>query len=179
MKYVKKMVGEKCYLSPISLEDVDLYYEWLNDLEVTQYLDAFYSNFTLESEGEILKEVSKNHVYGIIDKKSDTLIGNCGLSDIDHHNLTSSIGIFIGRKEYQGKGYGTDAMKLLVDYGFLYLNLQNIMLNVYEDNPRALACYKKVGFKVIGTRRNSRIIKRRTHDIIFMDIIPEDFYGSK
>jgi RimJ/RimL family protein N-acetyltransferase len=178
MKYVKKIVGELCYLSPVSLEDVDLYLQWINDLETAQYLQLFYRNNTRESELEILKKVSREHVYGIIDKQKDILIGNCGLVEIDRHNMTANTGIFIGRKEYLGRGYGTEAMRLLVDYGFQYLNLQNIMLNVYEDNPRAIASYKKVGFKVMGVRRKARIFKRRTLDIIFMDIIPEDLYGG-
>ena len=56
MKYIKKMAGEKCYLSPISLDDVDLYLEWINDLEITQHLRAFNHNYTRESEREILSD---------------------------------------------------------------------------------------------------------------------------
>lgn len=179
MKYVKKMIGEMCYLSPISLDDTELYYQWINDLEVTQYLTIYNKNHSLESEREILERISREHVYGIVDKQSDLLLGNCGLMGIDLHNRTAEAGIFIGRKEYQDRGYGTDAMRLLIDFGFQYLNLHNIMLNVYEDNPRGLACYKKVGFKIIGARRKARIIKRQSLDIIYMDIVPEDFYSDK
>lgn len=179
MKYVKKIIGEKCYLSPISLDDVDLYLEWVNDLEVTQYLQLFYQNINRESEREALERLSRKHMYGIVDSETDTLIGNCGLDDIDQHNLSAVAGIFIGRKDYHGKGFGTEAFNLLIDFAFQYLNLNNIMLSVFPDNPWALACYKKVGFKEIGVRRNSRIIRRQIFNTILMDITPEDFYGEK
>lgn len=65
----------------------------------------------------------------------------------------------IGEEENRNKGYGTETLKLLISYGFDYLNLNNIMLSVYSFNGNAISCYKKVGFKEIGRRRETMIKK--------------------
>ena len=82
-------------------------------------------------------------------------MGNCGFIDIDHLNQTAEVGIFIGDKNHWNKGYGTEAITLLLDYGFKSLNLHNIIIRVYSFNERARKCYEKTGFKIIGKRREA------------------------
>ena len=176
MKYFKKLVGQKCYLSPVNPDDVEIFTAWLNDLEVTRNLNLGAQNVTLVTEKAALERLAQDqHVYGIVDLETDTLIGDLGLLDIDHINRCCGIGIFIGNKEYWGKGYGAEAMRLLLGYAFDYLNMNNIMLTVYEFNERAYACYKKVGFKDIGRRRKAIYREGRFHDDIIMDILAEEF----
>ncbi len=179
MSYYRKMTGRKCYLSPIDVNDAEKYTRWLNDMEVAQYLTLYHATISLSSEEKALQGLAQGHHYAIVDLTTNELIGGCGIADIDSHNRSATVGIFIGEAEFRGKGYGTDAMRLLVDYGFAYLDLENIMLQVYEDNPRALRCYEKVGFREIGRRRRARRFRRRWYDIILMDILPEDFYGDE
>jgi RimJ/RimL family protein N-acetyltransferase len=95
--------------------------------------------------------------------------------DINHINGTAMFGIVIGEKEYWSKGFGTEATKLILDYGFNILNLHNIMLGVFDFNKRAIASYKKIGFKEIGKRRGDRLIAGKRYDTIFMDILAEEF----
>ena len=176
MKYFKKLVGQKCYLSPVNPDDVEIFTAWLNDLEVTRNLNLGTQNVTLVTEKAALERLAKDgHVYSIIDVETDALIGNVGLTGIDHVNGLCGIGIFIGDKEYWGRGYGAEAMRLLLGYAFDYLNMNNIMLNVYEFNERAYACYIRVGFKEIGRRRKAICREGRFHDHIFMDILAEEF----
>ena len=175
--YFKKMIGEKCYLSPIDLDDAPKYAEWLNSEEVFKFLLAGPNVISLESEKEALLKLSKEHVYGIIDKENGILIGNIGLLNLNHLHKTSEVGIFIGRKEYWGRGYGTEALKLLMDYAFKVLGLENIMLRVFEYNERARKSYEKVGFKKIGVRRSSHYYDNKRHDEIYMDIVKRDFYN--
>ncbi len=175
MKYIKKLAGERCYLSPISLEDAELYTKWLNDLEITQYLNISVLNVSLQGEKEALQRLAKEHNYAVVDNKSNNLIGNCGLHNWDKINQTAEIGIFIGDKEYLGKGYGTEAMTLLIRFAFDYLNIQSILLRVFSYNERAKACYGKVGFREIGVWKESRVQKGKRHDTIFMEITPELF----
>jgi len=177
--YFKKMIGEKCYLSPISVEDAEKYTEWLNDYEITQYLTLASMQISLPAEKEVLSRLSKEHNYAIVAKQYDSLIGNCGLINIDHLHRTAEIGKFIGDKQYLGKGYGREALSLLIDYAFSVLNLHNIMLRVYSFNERAKRSYESVGFKMIGKRRNALIRNRITYDMYLMDLLPEDFYSKK
>ena len=94
---------------------------------------------------------------------------------INHIHRTATLGIFIGEDKQWNQGYGTEAIKLLLDYGFRYLNLNNINLNVIEFNKRAQACYKKCGFKEIGKRRKANYTNGKYYDIISMDILAEEF----
>jgi len=174
--YFKKLVGKKCYLSPMDIDDAEKYTEWLNDFELTSNLILYNSVINIETEKEFLEKLSKDHNYSIIDKETNELIGNCGFVELDHLNQTSEIGIFIGNKNYWNKGYGTEALVLLLDYGFKALNLHNVMLKVYSFNERAIKSYEKVGFKIIGRRREALKRGIKTHDIIYMDLLYKEFY---
>jgi len=74
------------------------------------------------------------------------------------------------------KGYGTEALSLLLDYGFKALNLHNIFLSVYSFNERAKKSYEKIGFKIIGIKREALLRDMERYDIILMDILPNEFY---
>jgi len=174
--YFKKLIGKKCYLSPIDVNDAERFTEWLNDMEILVNLQLYGGAVSLDNEKAFLSELSKDHNYSIIDLETDELIGNCGFMDIDHINKTSEVGIFIGNKEKWNKGFGTEALSLLVDYGFKALNLHNIMLKVYEFNKRGIKCYEKIGFKQIGKRREALHRNLEKHNIIYMDILQNEFY---
>jgi len=176
--YFKKLIGKKCYLSPIDTNDAVKFTEWLNDMEVIVTLQLYGSIINLESEKAFLDTLSKEHSYSIIAIEKEELIGNCGFLDVDHVNQTAETGIFIGNKTYWNKGYGAEALSLLMDYGFKALNLHNIMLRVFEGNKGAIRCYEKIGFKLIGRRREASHRNLAKHDLIYMDILPEEFYGN-
>ena len=99
--------------------------------------------------------------------------------NVDSVHQQAELGIFIGEKDYWDKGLGTEAVKLLLDYGFNLLNLHNILLKVFSYNERAIKCYKKVGFKEIGRRRESREIASQKYDEIYMDILSSEFTDGK
>jgi len=176
--YYKKVEGERIYLSPMCMEDAEKYTKWMNDLKVTDGINNSRNVINLESEKKWIEENSKygNYNFSIVKKDNDELIGNCSFHDLDKIWGNATVGIFIGEEENRCKGYGTEALKLLISYGFDYLNLNNIMLSVYSFNETAINCYKKVGFKEIGKRRNSVMIKNKRYDIIYMDIIREEYY---
>ena len=110
--------------------------------------------------------------------KNDKMIGTVSLEKIDNINRTATLGIFIGDKNYRSQGYGTEAIKLLLEYGFKYMNLYNISLDLMEFNTRALKCYEKCGFKEYGRRRKCKFINGRYYDCISMDILQEEFRGD-
>ncbi len=169
--YFKKMTGKKCYLAPLDVNDAGKYTEWLNDLEVTQNLIIFPQIISIENEKNVLENLSKEHTYSIVDITTNELIGNCGFSSIDHINQTADVGIFIGNKKYWDKGYGTEALSLLLDYGFKALNLHNVFLRVFSFNERAIKSYEKIGFKMVGKKRESILRGKERYDIILMDIL--------
>ncbi len=106
MPHYKKLVGEKCYLSPCALEDAPKWAEWFNDLAVTIPLgDEAYIPSTLEGEQESIKNITKNkeHIFSIIALENDKLIGRCLLFGVDLINRHAMLGIVIGEKEYWGR----------------------------------------------------------------------------
>ena len=178
-KYFKKLIGERIYLSPRNNEEIEKFTEWLNDFETTDYIGRSALIITLEGEKKYFEEsMNKNYNFFIVTLDNDKLIGTVGLEKYDAINRTATLGIFIGDKEYRSQGYGTEAIKLILDYGFNYLNLNNIKLDLMSFNERALKCYQKCGFKEYGRRRKCKYINGQYYDLIEMDILAEEFKGS-
>ena len=179
MKYFKKLVGDRIYLSPRSTEDAELFTQWLNDFETTDYLGRSGFLMTLEGEKEYLEKNNCPEAnFAIVTLDSDKLIGTVSLESINHINRCATLGIFIGDKNYRSQGYGTEAIRLILEYGFKYLNLKNIKLDLMEFNERALKCYEKCGFKEYGRRRKCRFVDGKYYDSIEMDILAEEFEGD-
>jgi RimJ/RimL family protein N-acetyltransferase len=177
--YIRKLVGKRCFLSPIDCNDAEKYAVWLNDQEVVKNLTLSTAVISVENEKGFLQILAKDHNYGIIDLSTEQLIGNVGLMDINYIHKTAEIGVFIGNRDYWDKGYGTEALSLLLDYAYQTLNLNSIILRVYAYNARAIRCYEKVGFKKVGEIREAVIRNRKTYNIILMDILPADFYDQR
>jgi RimJ/RimL family protein N-acetyltransferase len=179
MKYFPKIVGDRVYLSPISLEDAERYAAWLNDFEVTKYLTVASAQISLHGEREALVELSKQQTYAIVEKGTDELLGNCGIFGINAVHRDAEVGIFLGPAGKRGKGYGTEALSLLCDYGFNVLNLRSIHLRTYAFNERAVASYRKVGFKEAGRLRENHYYGGKYYDVLLMDLLAEEFGPSR
>ena len=179
MRYFKKIIGENLYLSPINKDDCEIYTKWLNDVKVSGNLGNYKQMISLMSEQKILEELAVGQTYAIVLNDNDKLIGNIGFNEIDNITRKASVGLFIGEKENRGKGYGAEALRLILDYGFKTLNLHNVMLIVHSDNERAIACYKKVGFREFGRRREATYKAGRYIDVVYMDILDGEFYADK
>lgn len=134
---------------------------------------------SLQGEKEYLeRNEDKDVAFAIVENNTNKLIGSIGLHKLDYINRTATLGIFIGDKDYRSKGYGAEAIRLISDFGFNYLNLNNIKLDLMEFNERALKCYKKCGFKEYGRRRKCKFINGKYYDSISMDILAEEFKES-
>lgn len=178
MPYYKKLVGQICYLSPCDAADAAHWTTWLNDLHVALPLGSeAHTTLSLLRMEDIRQSMAKDesHVFTIVDLKTDKPIGRSLLFNVDHVNRAAMFGIFIGTPDVWGQGYGQEATRLTLDYGFNLLNLHSVMLGVFAYNERAIHCYERVGFRVIGRRRQARIVGDRKFDTIFMDILAEEF----
>jgi RimJ/RimL family protein N-acetyltransferase len=176
MKYFRKLIGEKCYLSPLSIEDAERYTEWLNDMEVGQFILAAAQIIDVDKEREILKHLMQNNIiFAIVDKDTNKAIGICGLHDVSNVHRRATLGIFIGDKAYWNQGYGTESTALLADYGFNIMNLNSITLEVVEYNKRAISCYEKIGFKLAGKHRDYMFMSGKYHNVLIYDILPAEF----
>ncbi len=176
MKYFRKLVGDKCYLSPVSLEDVEKYTEWVNDLEIGQFVLFSSAVMDMDKERDTLQQLMKHNVlFAIVEKDHNKVIGNCGLHQLSEVHRHASLGIFIGEKTYWNQGIGAEATSLLLDYGFNVLNLNNITLDVLAYNKRAIKCYEKIGFKHVGVRRQYMFMAGEYHDVHIFDLVASEF----
>ena len=176
MKYFRKLIGEKCYLSPVSFEDVEKYTEWVNDMETGLYLHLSSNIYDIDKERSALENtIRQNKVFSIIDKDTNKAIGICGIHDISNVHRTGTFGIFIGDKSYWNQGYGTEATALILDFAFNVLNLNSIDLDVIDYNQRGIKCYEKCGFKFVGRRRQAIFMAGSFHDVLVYDILANEF----
>jgi RimJ/RimL family protein N-acetyltransferase len=177
MKYFKKVIGERCYLSPINTNDALKFCEWFNDFDITKTVSMNTMMLQEESEKRLLQWIvgRNSFLFAIVLKETDEIIGNSEISVSKNTDSLGEVGITIGDKNYLSKGYGTEAMNLTLDFAFNILNMHNVMLEVFAYNKRAIHSYEKCGFKVIGSRRESKEICGKRHDIVFMDILREEF----
>lgn len=178
MAYYKKIIGKRIYLSPINLEDADIYCRWINDFSTSLPLGNAAMNIGLDQERAFLKDISSGNHFAIIDKETDLLLGNVSLFEVNQIHRTATTGIFIGEPENRNKGYGREALRLMLDYAFNVLNINNVMLRVFAFNQRGLASYKAVGFKEIGVRRQAYFAGGKYFDEYLMDILAEEFNNS-
>jgi RimJ/RimL family protein N-acetyltransferase len=177
LSHIKRFVGEKCHLAIPIPEDGEKWRVWDNNLELV--LPASGSGYrtpatALYTEKSIPKDVPL-HFFSIVDLETDQAIGWCKLDRVHPINRRGDISIVIGEPGYRGRGYGQDAIRLLLDVAFNVVNLESVELSVFEYNKHAIECYKRVGFKEAGRLRHARIVGGKAHDVIVMDILSSEF----
>lgn len=183
MKYFKKLVGDRIYLSPkgSSEEEIQKFTEWMNDFQVTDYTGRTSQITTYASEKEYLESSEKNtenRTFNIVNLEDEKLVGTVGLEHINWVERSAVLGIFIGDDDFRSNGYGTEAIRLLLEYGFKYLNLHSIRLDLLSVNERAHKCYLKCGFKDSGKSREEIFLNGKYYDKLHMDILENEFEGD-
>ena len=183
MQYYKKIVGDRIYLSPkgTSEDEVQKYTEWMNDFEITDYTGRSGQITTFNGEKDYLENSArdtKNRNFDIVELNDNKLIGALGLEHINWIERSAVLGIFIGDKNFRSNGYGAEAIKLLLEYGFKYLNLHSIRLSLLSINERAHKCYLKCGFKDTGYSREEIFLNGKYYDKLYMDILENEFVGE-
>jgi RimJ/RimL family protein N-acetyltransferase len=161
--------------------------QWSRDSEYMRLLDSdpprLHSSKAIKDWLE--KGLEKNtdmYWFAIRTLEDDRLLGDITLSVINWGSREAFTGISIGAREFWGKGYGTDAMQVLLRYGFLELNLWRISLNVFEFNQRAMRSYEKAGFRPEGCLRQAIQREGRRWDIMYLGILREEWmenYGYR
>jgi len=116
----------------------------------------------------------ERYPFSIRTLADDKLIGFIGLG-LNLIHAEAWVGIGIGEREYWGRGYGTDAMRLVVQYAFMELSMQRVSLGLHEYNARALKSYEKVGFRFEGQTRQDILREGRRTDTLWMGILRDEW----
>ena len=171
------LYGENVYLRPLQKGDAQDFVSWFGDIEVTRFLgmEPLTQNKATTWFNGLLRD-STGKYFGIVKRNDKKLIGYAFLAGISkRHKIAKEFGIVIGEKEEWGKGYGTEATKLMLEYGFSVLKLHRIQLLVLDFNRRALGMYRKLGFVREGIQREARIVNEEWHDVIMMSMLEKEF----
>jgi len=178
------MIGRRVMLREYRQDDFTAIRKWVNDRETTQYLSGiFWFPQTETDTNDFLARVMRGSPNGaffvIADIKDQQYIGQLDIFEINWKLRMGTVGMVIGTDEHRGKGYGTEALKLLVEYAFRVLGLERLQLDVYAENIGAVRCYEKAGFVHEGTRRHAAMVDGRYSDVHMMAVIKEDFESLK
>lgn len=106
-------------------------------------------------------------------------IGDCALMGLDNPHGTAELGIVIGDRDYWNRGYGREAIRLLLHYGFHYLGLRRIALTTHVKNPRAIRCYLACGFVEEGRPRKAIWVEGEYVDLVNMSILKEEWEAQQ
>lgn len=149
---------------------------WSEDAEYLRNVDTDFAMPSPVESFEKPNEKSSNSMeFRLRTLENDTFIGFVALFGIEWNNQCGKIAIGIGDPNFRNKGYGTDALQLILRYGFCELNLHRIGLDVISYNKRAIHAYEKVGFQVEGTMRESVLRDGQKYDRILMGILRNEY----
>jgi len=173
--------GEKVKLRAVEREDLDLLTAFDNDVELELVANDVPPRPVSRSRrqrrfDEQLKE-SRDVVPFMIDADGKA-IGECSLGNFDQVARTCELGIAIGDRDYWGRGYGRDAVRVLVAYGFRSFNLHKIWLEVGAGNERAVRAYRACGFVEEGRLREQWYVAGQYVDVVLMGLLRTDWQAS-
>jgi RimJ/RimL family protein N-acetyltransferase len=174
------VIGERLYLRPLEpAQDNHLYSTWLNNEDIRRWFSVYPTSDARGKERlENLYKDFRHILFGVVLKSDNTLIGLVGLKDINVLNQSAEFYVIIGDPAAWGKGYGTEATKLMVRYGFMELNLNRIQTQDMDENIGGQRADEKAGFKYEGTLRE--VIPRfgKFHDVRVYSLLRHEYLES-
>lgn len=172
--------GERIRFRAAEREDLPTFVSWINDPEVRAGL-SLYTPISQAAEEKWFENMIKQHpaqqvmVVEAKQGKEWIVIGNCGLIEVNWRLSSAEVGIMIGARNEWNKGYGTEAMRLLLRHGFETLNLNRVFLRVYEDNLGAIRAYEKAGFVHEGRLREAQFSDGKYKDVLLMSVLRSEW----
>lgn len=174
--------GEQVYLRPAERDDVPTFVRWFNDADVLRNLAMFApmsdAAETAWFDRMLAAQGSTDYHFVICLLGDGRPIGTIGLHEISWKDGTADFGIAIGEKEEWNKGYGTDALRAICDFGFGALRLERIGLYVYAGNDRARRAYEKAGFVHEGTLRRAHFARGEHLDVHVMSLLRSEWQAQ-
>ena len=157
--------------------------EWHLNSEYCRLLDwdpaRRFSPYAVQKWIEKQYENPNDYFFTIRLLEDDRIVGGIGLDAVYWTHGDAFVGIGLGQKEDWGKGYGTDAMRIILRYAFTELNLRRVSLDVFEYNPRGVRSYEKAGFVIEGRVRGAVLRDGRRWDVIYMGILREEWLKTQ
>lgn len=168
-----KISAKRIFLRFLSADDVTKeYLHWMQDKEVTQFLESRWTKHTLTSIRQYVRQAYSNpsdFLFGIFLKEDGKHIGNIKIGGVNKRHKFADVGLLIGDKKEWGKGYGTEAIKSATRYAFKKLKLNKLMAGIYANNTGSYKAFIKAGYREIGRLKDHRLAKRKYVDEILVE----------
>lgn len=173
------LIGIKLYLRPLSLADLDgPYLNWLNDPQTVRFLDSGRFPTTRQALEESIRAFGQQRdmvMLAIVDRRTHQHIGNIKLGPINWIHRYASIGLLLGDSKKRGKGFGHEAVALVLDHAFKQLGLHKVTAGAYDDHDASLALFTRMGFVVEGRQRGHLYREGVYHDKVVMGLLSEEY----
>ncbi len=171
------LIGERIYLRPMEKDDLPHVRKWSNDPEIRR-LTGETTPMSVEEAEAFYERIQKDESriwFVVVLKENDRVVGECGLLRMFHPWRTTDLTMILGEKDIRHRGYGTEAIVLLMDYAFGYLGFHRISIGVVGFNESALRFYEKVGFKREGIQRDGYYYDHTFSDFVMLSILEDEF----
>ena len=175
----KKFEGKNLYFAPIDNQNLELCTKWMNDETLTRGLGQTSNIYTEISEREYMEEQSKkinNYQFYVVRKNDDKILGIYDLHNVQQIHQFAEAGGFIGEIDERGKGYGSEALRMICDFGFNIINLNTIVGRIFSFNFGSIKSAENVGFKKVGEISNRYYYRGKFYNEIILQITKEEFY---
>lgn len=175
--------GSKVCLRPPERTDLKKFVAWLSHPDLRAVTSTRYVSYALEERWfDSMLERTGGSAPSLLHFVIETLDGNvpiglCSLMDINWRDRQAEVGIIVGDATARGKGYGTDAMLVLLEVAFKWYQLHRVYLQVLADNEPAIRSYEKCGFSREGTLREAVFVDGGYRDMLLMSILDREHKG--
>lgn len=171
------IVGTNVYLRPLEEADAAACWTWLNDPDVRRTIAHRAGPNTEALSRAWIRDLDfrRDQGFAIVTRADELYVGNCDVREINPVDRNATLGIVVGRKDQWGRGFGTDAVRLLCRHAFDGLNLHRVSLSCYATNERGLRLYARVGFTVEGRRREQVFLDGQWVDEIVLGLLRDEF----
>lgn len=179
MKEQIEISGGRVRLRTLLPEDAHLVMEWANDPEVVRNFSFFRGDVSIQRITDYIRAKYESPTDLLLAVFANTdYLGNIGLHEIDCTNDTARLGIILGNRNYWGKGYATETIRLLLGYAFTQGHIHKVYLNVFTTNTRGIKIYEKVGFQREGLLKAEYKLDGTYRDLIRYGLLAEEFLSA-
>ncbi len=175
------ITGERVALGPMRPDLLPRYRHWMNDIETLLGYEMP-RPLTDDAVADLLNRLSRNErtiLFTLYARATMTPIGHAGLLHVDRDHRNGEFDLFIGDAASRGKGYGSEATRLVLEYAFRRIGLESVFLQVLEFNTAGIRVYEKAGFRQAGRLRNHWFVDGRFWDMVYMDCLAEEFRAAR
>lgn len=173
--------GETVYLTTLDRANLETVRAWINDPEINTWMLSGHIPVSSGSEAAWYEAADKRaaehsaFIFEIHVADDGRYIGNCGLEGVDLVHRHAEIGIAIGVIDQQNKGYGRDAIRTLLRFGFETLGLHTITICHVAGNERGAHLYRSIGFREAGVLRQHTFLRGEYHDEVVLDMLDSEW----